>query len=271
VIPAGGGSYAGKVVLVTGGTKGIGLSTALVFAAEGAQTVLTYAWGSADEAAVTAQIVQAGGPPPLIVQADATRGDDTDALLTAVHARFGAVHAFISNASVALVVNGMDDYSERGFMKSLRGTAWPTFGYLTAMRAICGAYPKYVVVMSSDGPDRFTPGYDFVAASKAAAEAMTKYVAYRLRGDGVRINVLRSRAIRTASFDSTFGHEFYDFLHGLVDEGWFMSPDEVGRAAFALCSGHFDGMTGQTVMADHGNTFFDGISYLYERRERLGL
>jgi len=126
-------------------------------------------------------------------------------------------------------------------------------------------------VMSSDGPDRFTPGYDFVAASKAAAEALVKYTAYRLRREGVRINVLRSRGIRTASFDGTFGNEFYGFLQRFVGDEWFITAEEVGRAAFALCSGLFDGMTGQVVMADRGNTFADGISFLYERRQALGL
>ena len=266
-----GRSHAGRVVLITGGTRGIGLATALAFATEGAQLVLTYAWGSADEGEVSAAVVAAGAPPPLVLQADITRGDDTVALLTTVHERFGAVDAFISNASVALVVNGMEDYTERGFMKSLRGSAWPTFDYLTAMKTICGRYPRYVVVMSSDGPDRFTPGYDFVAAGKAAMEAMAKYTAYRLRDEGVRINVLRSRAIRTASFDGTFGNEFYGFLRSFVDDGWFMTPEEVGTAALALCMGPFDGMTGQVLMADRGNTFCDGISYVYERREALGL
>ncbi|MEZ5293541.1 MAG: SDR family oxidoreductase [Vicinamibacterales bacterium] len=262
---------AGQVVLVTGGTRGIGLATALAFAAEGARTVLTHAWGSADEDAVTAAVVAAGGPPPLILQADVTRAADTETLVADVVARTGPVHVLVSNASVALVVNGMEDYSERGFLKSLRGSAWPTFDYLTAIRRHAGTYPRYVVVMSSDGPDRFTPGYDFVAAGKAAMEAMVRYTAYRLRDEGVRINVLRSRAIRTASFEGTFGDEFYGFLRGFVDEGWFMTADEVGRAAMALCSGAFDGMTGQVLMADRGNTFFDGLSYLYERREPLGL
>jgi len=260
-----------RVVLVTGGTKGIGLATAVAFASARAQTVLTHAWGSADESAVCDAIVNAGGPPPLIVQADVTRAEDTEALFELVAARFGRVHAFISNAAAALVVDDIDAYTERGFMKSLRGSGWPTFEYLRAMRRICGAYPAHVVVMSSDGPDRFTPGYDFVAASKAAAEALVKYVAYRLRKEGVRINVLRSRGIRTASFDGTFGNEFYGFLQGFVGDEWFITAEEVGRAAFALCSGLFDGMTGQVVMADRGNTFADGISFLYERRQALGL
>ena len=262
-------SHAGRVVLITGGTRGLGLATALVFAAHGAQTVLTYAFGSADEQDVTDRIVDAGGPAPMIVRADATRSEDTAELIAAVHQRFGKVDVLISNASLSLVVGGMDDYTERGFLKSMRGTGWPTFEYLTVIRRICGAYPRHVVVMSSDGPDRFTPGYDFVAAGKAVAETMVKYAAYRLRDEGVKINALRSRAIKTDSFDGTFGQDFYGFLRQFVTEEWFMRPDEVGRAAFALCSGLFDGVSGQTIMVDRGSTFFDGISYIYERRDEL--
>jgi NAD(P)-dependent dehydrogenase (short-subunit alcohol dehydrogenase family) len=261
--------YDGRVVLITGGTRGLGLATARVFAAHGAQLVLTHAWGSADERVVCSEIVRAGAPAPLIVQADVTRAEDTASLVATVHERFGTVDALISNASVSLVVGSLDDYTERGFLKSMRGGGWPTFEYLTALRRVCGVYPKYVVVMSSDGPDRFTPGYDFVAAGKAVVETMVKYASYRLRDEGVCINALRSRAIKTESFDGTFGEDFYGFLRTFVPEAWFMTAEEVGRAAFALCSGLFDGVSGQTIMVDRGNTFCDGISYLYERRAAL--
>lgn len=263
--------FSGRVVLITGGTRGIGMATAEVFARHGAQLVLTYKWGSADEAAVRDRIQSAGGPNPLVIQADIGLEADTRALMAEVKKRFGRVDAFISNASVALLVQGLDDYTERGFLKSLRGGAWPTFGYLTAMKEAFATFPRHVVIMSSDGPDRFTPAYDFVAASKAVVETLTRYLAYRLRDDGVRINVLRSRAIRTESFDDTFGENFYSFLRTFVPEDWFMGPEEVGRAAFALCSGMFDGVSGQVITVDHGNTFADGISYIYERREALGL
>jgi NAD(P)-dependent dehydrogenase (short-subunit alcohol dehydrogenase family) len=263
--------YDGKVVLITGGTRGLGLATALVFAEHGAQLVLTHAWGSADETALAHRIIAAGAPAPLIVQADVMRSDDTTALAETVRDRFGGVDAFVSNASVAQVIGSVHDYSERGFLKSMRGSAWPTFEYLTALHRSCGRYPTHVVVMSSDGPDRFTPGYDFVAAGKAVTETMVKYVAYRLRGEGVRINALRSRAIRTESFDGTFGGEFHGFLRQFVPDEWFMTPEEVGKAAFLLCSGYMDGVSGQTIMVDRGSTFFDGISYIYERREALGI
>lgn len=256
---------AGKVALVTGGTRGIGLATALALAGQGATCVLTYRWGSADEAALRQRFRDIGAVEPLIMQADIGLSEDTATLMDRLRASFAGIDMLISNASTSLLIKDLSDYTERGFLKSMRSGAWPTFDYLTRIKQVFGRMPRHVVIMSSDGPDRFTPQYDFVAATKSVVETLTRYLAYRLRDEGVRINVLRSRAIRTESFDDTFGNEFYAFLENLVDPGWFMVPEEVADAALALCSGMLDGMSGQVIMVDKGNTFSDGISYLYQQ------
>ena len=256
---------AGKVALITGGTRGIGFATAVALAGQGATCVLTYRWGSADEDVIRQRFRDLGAPDPLLVQADVGLGEDTITLIDQLHSTFARIDILISNASVALLVKDLSDYTERGFLKSMRSSAWPTFDYLTRIKTVFGHMPKHVVIMSSDGPDRFTPHYDFVAASKAVIETLTRYLAYRLHDEGVRINVLRSRAIRTESFDETFGNEFYSFLENLVPPKWFMPPEEVADAALALCSGMLDGVSGQVIMVDKGNTFSDGISYLYQR------
>lgn len=256
---------AGKVALITGGTRGIGLATALALAGQGATCVLTYHWGSADEDAIRQRFRDLGAPDPLLMQADVGLGEDTITLIDQLRSTFARIDILISSASVALLVKDLSDYTERGFLKSMRSSAWPTFDYLTRIKTVFGHMPRHVVIMSSDGPDRFTLHYDFVAASKAVIETLTRYLAYRLHDEGVRINVLRSRAIRTESFDDTFGNEFYSFLGSLVPPEWFMSPEEVADAALALCSGMLDGMSGQVIMVDKGNTFSDGISYLYQR------
>jgi NAD(P)-dependent dehydrogenase (short-subunit alcohol dehydrogenase family) len=261
----------GKAVLVTGGTAGIGLATALAFARRGAECTLTYRFGSADEDSVRARFAAAGAPAPSIVQADAARDDDTDALLAAMRERHRAVDVLIANVSAAMVVNSFDDYDLRGLKKSIEQSAWPMVEYTRRIRRVFGRYPRYVVGMSSTGPDSFSVGYDFVAASKAVMETLCRYMNYRLFDDDVRINVIRSRSVRTASFDATFGAEFSEFAERFTTPRHFLEPEEVADAALALCSGMMDGVSGQIITIDRGTSFFDNLMRLYEERESLGL
>ena len=258
-------------VLVTGGTAGIGLATALRFARAGATCTLTYRFGSADEDTVRAKFADVGGPEPFFFQADAGRDEDTDALLADMLTRHDAVDVFISNVSGALVTNGLDDYDMRGLMKSIQISAWPMVEYTRKIRAVFGRYPRYVIGMSSTGPDYFSVGYDFVASSKAVMETLCRYMSYRLFEEDCRVNVIRSRSIRTESFESTFGREFYDWAKRLASDEHFLSPDDVAGVAYSLCTGAMDAVNGQVITVDKGTSFFDNLMRLWQEREQLGL
>ncbi len=99
----------GKVALITGGTTGIGLATAKLFQAEGAQVVVT---GRSPDALASA--LQELGPRALVVQSDAGKLSDIDKLVADVEAKFGRIDILFANAGVAKFAL-LDQTDERAF------------------------------------------------------------------------------------------------------------------------------------------------------------
>jgi NAD(P)-dependent dehydrogenase (short-subunit alcohol dehydrogenase family) len=264
------GDFNGSTVLITGGTMGIGLETALALSERGARSAVTYKWGTADEDEIYRRFADQGAPKPLIIRADVGNTDDTGALMQELRAQWERVDIFVSNASVALVVKDLEDYSLKALSKAIESTAWPMFAYTSQIRDCFGRYPRYVVGMSSKGPDSYTKGYDFVASSKAAMETLCRYMSYRLYDEDIRVNIIRAGAVRTMSLRDTFG-DFEDFARRFMREEHYIDPKEVANCVVALCSGLLDGVRGQVITVDRGTAFLDNLMRLYDDRERLGL
>lgn len=247
------GSLEGKIVLITGGTMGIGLATGLAFGREGAHCTLTYCWGSADEDEVRAQFAAAGAPEPHFFRADVADESDTRDLLAAMRARHPVVDVFVSNAAAATPIKRFEDYEKQALAWSIDATAWPMFGYLRAMHGIFGVYPRYVVGLSSAGTDLFGAHYDFVAGCKSLLETLARYAACRL--EGVNVNIVRGGPVLTDSLRAIFGKDFESFAerHGLSRH--LLAPGEIAGAVLVLCSGLLDGVNGQVLTVDRGMAF----------------
>ncbi|MGZ4053865.1 MAG: SDR family oxidoreductase [Bacteroidia bacterium] len=260
-----------RVVLITGGTKGIGKEIAFKFAEHGDQCVITYGWGSIEEEDIINEFRERNLPLPYLKQADVINNEDTIDLLTEIKNRFGRLDIFISNVSFANLVKSMDDYNEGSLLKSIEYSCWPMVEYTRQMKNVLGAYPKYVIGLSSHGPDRFHKNYDFAAATKAVNEVLVKYLNYHFYDEDVIFNILRTRPVITDSLLSTLGNEWTEFIAKYDIPGTHIELEEFARVAYMMCTGLMDGIRGQTITADRGYDFAEGLQRLYMDQEELGL
>jgi NAD(P)-dependent dehydrogenase (short-subunit alcohol dehydrogenase family) len=262
--------YREKSVLVTGGTKGIGLAIGIEFARHGADVWLTHRWGSVDEADVVRAFEQAGvASRPHVVLADVANDEDTEALLRTMREQTDHVEAFVSNVAFAQVVRSMEDYRRRSFTRSIEYGAWPLVAYPQKMMEVFGRYPRYVLGISSFGAATYHPNYDFAALSKAVMETMVRYLALRLRPHGTTVNALRPWVLRTDSSLATFGETMADLCEHYLPDGAFLEPQQVAKAAYGFCSGYFDHVSGQVLSVDGGCAFRDNLMGLLERPDVL--
>ena len=185
------------------------------------------------------------------------------------------VHVFVSNVGFAQLVRGPADYSRRGLLRSIDYSAWPLAAYPLAIQERFGALPRYVVAMTSAGPDELHPRYDFAAAAKAVLETLVRYLAYRWFDTDTRVNAVRTRLVPTESLRATVGDAFEPFMRrlggGPTTACPACSPSQTRSPtrSWPCAAGCWDGMSGQVLTVDHGVGFSDTLMRLFEDRHAI--
>lgn len=254
-------SFGGAAVIVTGGTRGLGKALGIEFGRAGATVYLTHRWGSVDEAELIAEFERAGLSAPHIVESDASDGAAARALMEHVREGSQQLVAIVSNLAFAQIVRDTSELKRSSFELSLRYSTWPLLELLHAAKDTLGAYPRYALAISSDGGDVCHPGYDMVGVAKAALETLCRYLALRLRGEGVRVNAVRVGAFDTASARTTFGEALFEAELARRGDA-LLDPRAVARACVALCSGLMDSVTGQVITVDEGLSLLGPVHFL---------
>lgn len=238
-------------VLVMGGTRGLGKAIGIEFARVGAKVYLTHKWGSADRNALLADFQAVSNTPPDIIEADAGDHDALVTLMQEIKKQRGTLDIIIHNVAFSKVVHDIQDLKLRSLELSLKYSSWPLVDLLQISQEVLGSYPRYAIAVSSDGAEQCHPRYEMVGCSKAVLETLCRYLAVRLKNEGVRVNAIRPGLMDTESLRAVFGD---DFVHRINQQNpkLFLDPHAVAKTCVALCSGWMDAVIGQVLTVDEG-------------------
>jgi NAD(P)-dependent dehydrogenase (short-subunit alcohol dehydrogenase family) len=184
-------SLAGKVALVTGGSRGIGAASARALADEGANVAISYV-ASADKAEAVVKELKAKGVQARAFKADQASSSEVDQLVKDVARHFGRLDILVNNAGV--VVNGAVDDSNNDTAAFERQDAINVHGVVTAIRAaskLMGEGGRIVTIGSGIATRATFPGLADYAATKAAIVGYSKGAARDLGPRGITVNVLQ--------------------------------------------------------------------------------
>jgi NAD(P)-dependent dehydrogenase (short-subunit alcohol dehydrogenase family) len=191
----------GKVLLVTGGSRGIGASVCRKAAATGWSVMINYVANDEAARALADDIRRAGGIAE-IVKGDAGSEEGIASIFSAVDIRFGRLDGFVNNAGVVDFPQRVEDYSwarlERMFAINAIGAIYAAGEAVKRMSTSHGGLGGAIVNISSAATQIGSPNqYVDYAASKAAIETLTIGLAKEVATEGVRVNGVRPGIIDT--------------------------------------------------------------------------
>ena len=190
-----------KVVLITGGSRGIGAATALLAARQGYAVAVNYTANSlaADE---VVRLIRADGGQAITVQGDVAREADVLAMFEKVDAKFGRLSALVNNAGVVDQTSRVDAMPLERLQRMFAVNVFSSF--LCAREAVKRMSTRYggsggaIVNVSSAAARLGSPGqYVDYAAAKGAIDTFTIGLAKEVAAEGIRVNAVRPGIIET--------------------------------------------------------------------------
>ena len=245
--------FTGKVVLVTGGTSGIGKATALAFAREGAKVVLS-GRREKEGLAVAGEITTAGGQAHF-VKADVSQEADVKRLVDETVATYGRLDIAFNNAGVEFM-GPLTEFTVEGYRKTFDANVLGVFLSLKyEIPALLKTGGGAVINTTSIAGHIGMAGAGIYIASKHAVEGITKTAALELARQGIRVNAVAPGAIVTDMIDRFAGGEHSENGQHLADMhpvGRMGRADEVAAAVLYLASDRAKFTTGVSLPVDGG-------------------
>lgn len=240
-----------KMVLVTGGSRGIGAATARLFAANGYRVCISYRSDARAAEAVKSAIESAGGEC-IAIQADVSVASDVERLFRTLDQLPGPLSVLVNNAGILHQQSRLEDISEQRFEDVLRVNVLGCF--LCCREAVRRMSQKHggsggSIVNVSSGAARTGSPNEYVdyAASKGAVDTLTRGLALEVAAEGIRVNAVRPGLIHTDIHASGGEPGRVERLRTRIPLQRGGEPEEVAEAIFWLASDRSSYVTGTFV------------------------
>lgn len=228
-----------KVILVTGGSRGIGAEIAKGAAKDGYFVVINYTKGNAAAQGVVDEIINAGGKA-VAIQADCSKEDEIVRLFKETD-QYGPLEAFVANAGI---IGGQNPVTETSFAQlrelfdiNVLGLIISTREAVKRMSTALGGKGGKIVLMSSVAARTGGIVQEIhYASSKAAVDGFLMGLAKEVGNVGIRVNAVRPGLIGTTIHDLHGGREVIEKWGAGVPMGRIGNPTEVAKTVLWLCS-----------------------------------
>jgi 3-oxoacyl-[acyl-carrier protein] reductase len=241
---------AGRIALVTGGSRGIGAAICAELGAAGAEVVVNYA-SAADAAEAVCASVRAAGGTAHAVAGDVSTPEGAAGLVAGVESEIGPIAILVCNAGITrdnLIMKLTDD-DWRSVIDTNLGGAF--FTCRAVARPMLKRRGGAIVTVSSIVGVRGNAGQTNYAASKAGLIGLTKSLAKELGSRGIRVNAIAPGYIATALTDA-LPEPARDAILGGTPLGRLGEPADVARAVRFLVSDAAAFVTGDVLAVDGG-------------------
>ena len=215
--------FTGKVALVTGGSRGIGLAVARAFVERGAQVAITATSEATLQAGTTALQKVSGAAAVLPILADVRRHEQVARAVDTAAGHFGGLDVLVNNAGVGVfgpVADMTVEEWHRVIDTNVNGVFYCCHAALPHLRARGGGW--IISISSLAGANAF-PTAAAYCASKAALNAFSEALMQEVRHDGIRVSYVMPGSVRT-EFAGTPGQ----------NDEWKLAPDDIAQVVVDL-------------------------------------
>lgn len=249
-------SVAGRSVVVTGGTKGIGKGIAAVFAAAGARVLIV---GRNETAAKQAA---AELPGASYVLADISRAEDCAAVAATAVQRHGGIDVLCANAGIfpSVPLTEMTEAElDETLGINLKGTILSVQACVPALAA--SGHGRVVVTSSITGPITGLPGWSHYGASKAGQLGFVRTAAIELARQQITVNAVLPGNVMTEGM-AELGEDYVRSMEAAIPLGRLGTVAEIGAACLFLATDEAAFITGQTIVVDGGQVLPESLDAL---------